>query len=111
MNVMEVTWEKIVVGRAFPPAVRFRDCRGRQLMWSVASVYREPFDPQSRPVWRLFRTPRPRRELQDRPDFHRAFKAATSVKNMAMKELLEASFRCWVDLHGDDLIKSLLPPK
>jgi hypothetical protein len=45
------------------------------------------------------------------PDFHRAFKATASIRNMAMKELLEASFRCWVDAHGDDLIKSLLPPK
>jgi hypothetical protein len=30
---------------------------------------------------------------------------------MAMKELLEASYRCWVEINGNDIEKSLLPPK
>jgi hypothetical protein len=45
------------------------------------------------------------------PAFHRAFKATASMRNMAMKELLEASFRCWIDVHGDETEKMLLPPK
>ncbi|MCK1543397.1 hypothetical protein IVB12_15885 [Bradyrhizobium sp. 179] len=45
------------------------------------------------------------------PDFHRAFKATASMRNMAMKELLEASFRTWVEVNGTELEKSLLPPK
>jgi hypothetical protein len=45
------------------------------------------------------------------PAFHRAFKTTASMRNMAMKELLEASFRCWVEEHGNDIEKALLPPK
>jgi hypothetical protein len=45
------------------------------------------------------------------PAFHRAFKATASMRNMAMKELLEASYRCWVEINGNDIEKSLLPPK
>jgi hypothetical protein len=44
-------------------------------------------------------------------DFHRAFKATAGLRNMAMKELLEASFRCWIDTHGNEMEKQLLPPK
>lgn len=44
-------------------------------------------------------------------DFHRAFKVAASMRNMAMKEMLEASFRCWVEHYGDPSIQALLPPK
>jgi hypothetical protein len=44
-------------------------------------------------------------------DFHRAFKTTASMRNMAMKELLEASFRCWIEVYGTDLEKQLLPPK
>lgn len=45
------------------------------------------------------------------PAFHRAFKATASMRNMAMKELLEASFRTWVEINGNDVEKQLLPPK
>jgi hypothetical protein len=44
-------------------------------------------------------------------EFHRAFKTTASMRNMAMKELLEASFRCWVEQNGSELEKQLLPPK
>lgn len=42
-------------------------------------------------------------------DFHRAFKMTAAGRNMAMKEMLEASFRCWVDLNGTEQEKSWLP--
>jgi hypothetical protein len=45
------------------------------------------------------------------PAFHRAFKATASMRNMAMKELLEASFRCWIEENGNEVEKALLPPK
>lgn len=45
------------------------------------------------------------------PELHKAFKAAAAMKGLAMKELLEACFRCWVELYGDDTIKRMLPPK
>jgi hypothetical protein len=45
------------------------------------------------------------------PGFHQAFKVAAAVKGMAMKDLLEASFRCWVEQYGDAALKALLPPK
>lgn len=59
---------------------------------------------------------RPNAGLQDMnfkmdPDFHRAFKVTATMRGMAMKELLEASFRCWVEIHGDDTIKAMLRPK
>jgi hypothetical protein len=44
-------------------------------------------------------------------DFHLAFKTAATMNKMAMKELLEASFRCWVEQYGSDVVKSLLPHK
>lgn len=34
-------------------------------------------------------------------DFHRTFKITALMWNMTMKELLEASFRLWVEQHGD----------
>ena len=43
------------------------------------------------------------------PDFHRAFKAVATLRGMSMKELLEASFRCWLEHYGDDQLRMLLP--
>jgi hypothetical protein len=43
------------------------------------------------------------------PQMHRAFRTAASIKGLKMKELLEASFRCWVEHYGDDTIKALVP--
>jgi hypothetical protein len=43
------------------------------------------------------------------PDFHRAFKTAAVMRGMNMKELLEASFQCWVETYGDDQLKAFLP--
>jgi hypothetical protein len=34
-------------------------------------------------------------------EFHQEFKMAAVAKRMTMKELLEASFRCWVEKYGD----------
>lgn len=45
------------------------------------------------------------------PDFHRAFKTISSLRNMRMKELLEAAMRCWIDKYGNEFEKTLLPPK
>ena len=45
------------------------------------------------------------------PEVHLAFKAAAAMRNMSMKDLLEASFRLWLDTHGDDYTRNLLPPK
>jgi hypothetical protein len=35
-------------------------------------------------------------------DFHRAFKMSAAARNMPMKEMLEASYRCWVEVFGDE---------
>lgn len=43
------------------------------------------------------------------PDFHMAFKLAATRKGMSMKELLEASFRAWLELHGDERLRAMLP--
>jgi hypothetical protein len=45
------------------------------------------------------------------PEFHAAFKMIASKRKMAMKEMLEASFRCWVDVNGDEMEKAILRPK
>lgn len=45
------------------------------------------------------------------PDFHRAFKLTAAMKGMQMKELLEASFRTWVEQYGDETIKAIIPRK
>ena len=42
---------------------------------------------------------------------HLAFKATAAMRNMSMKDLLEAAFRLWLDTHGDDFTRKLLPPK
>lgn len=44
------------------------------------------------------------------PDFHRKFKVTATSWGMSMKELLEASFKAWIDQHGprpkdDDLFE------
>jgi hypothetical protein len=36
------------------------------------------------------------------PDFHRAFKTMSTIGDMSMKELLEASFRSWLKQYGDE---------
>lgn len=35
-------------------------------------------------------------------DFHRAFKMSAASRNMPMKEMLVATYRCWVEVYGDD---------
>ncbi len=39
-------------------------------------------------------------------DFHQEFKMAAVKRKMTMKELLEASFRCWVEHYGDKTEKN-----
>jgi hypothetical protein len=83
-----------------------------------------PSPPQRRGIIAQVPTPvaapdnlsKPNSGLQDMnfkmsPEFHRAFKITASIRGMAMKDLLEASFRCWVEHYGDDQAKALLPPK
>lgn len=58
---------------------------------------------------------KPNSDLQDlnfkvSPELHRAFKTTASLRKIAMKDLLEAAFRCWQDTYGDDLTRFLLPP-
>lgn len=47
------------------------------------------------------------------PHFHTVFKTSASVSGLSMKELLEASFRAWVEKYGDEatmaLIRALFP--
>jgi hypothetical protein len=43
------------------------------------------------------------------PAFKRAFKIIAARRGMPMKELLEASFRAWVDKESDDSDEPLLP--
>lgn len=43
------------------------------------------------------------------PAFKRAFQATAASRGMAMKELLEASFRVWVDKESDALEERCLP--
>jgi hypothetical protein len=48
------------------------------------------------------------------PGFHTVFKVVATIKGMSMKELLEASFKAWVDKFGDDQIRAItaaLPPR
>jgi hypothetical protein len=44
-------------------------------------------------------------------DFHYSFKITATKRKMPMKDLLDASFRCWVKHHGDAEEKALLPPE
>lgn len=87
-----------------PPPARQR--RGLQVPVPTASEPDRPVDNLSRP----------NTGLQDMNfkmdiDFHRCFKIAATKRNMAMKEMLEAAFRCWVENYGDDDDKARLPPK
>jgi hypothetical protein len=43
------------------------------------------------------------------PDFHLAFKLAATMKGMSMKEVLEASFKHWVERYGDNRLRAMLP--
>lgn len=57
---------------------------------------------------------KPNSSLQDMnfkvdPKFHRAFKVASTMNGMSMKELLDASFRTWIDKYGAEPLKTLLP--
>lgn len=45
------------------------------------------------------------------PELHRAFKLAATMRGMSMKDLLDASFRCWLEQYGDEQLKALLPPR
>lgn len=59
---------------------------------------------------------RPNSGLQDlnfkvSPDFHRAFKLSATMRGIPMKDLLEASFRAWLEIYGDDAMRALLPEK
>lgn len=42
-------------------------------------------------------------------EFHRAFKMAAVMNDLSMKELLDASFRAWIDQNGAVTIKRLIP--
>jgi hypothetical protein len=43
------------------------------------------------------------------PEFHRAFKVASTMNGISMKELLDASFRAWIDRYGAETLKTFLP--
>jgi hypothetical protein len=42
------------------------------------------------------------------PSFHRAFKTASAISGLSMKELLEASLLAWIDAHGAETLKAFL---
>jgi hypothetical protein len=42
------------------------------------------------------------------PSFHRAFKTASAMSGLSMKELLEASLHAWTDVHGAETLKAFL---
>ena len=42
------------------------------------------------------------------PSFHRAFKTASAMSGLSMKELLEASLLAWTDAHGAETLKAFL---
>jgi hypothetical protein len=42
------------------------------------------------------------------PSFHRAFKAASTMSDLSMKELLEASLLAWIDANGAETLKAFL---
>lgn len=42
------------------------------------------------------------------PSFHRAFKTASAMSGLSMKELLEASLHAWIDVHGAETLKAFL---
>lgn len=59
---------------------------------------------------------KPNSGLQDlnfkvEPELHRAFKVVASLRGMSMKDLMEASFRCWLEQYGDEHMRLLLPRK
>lgn len=43
------------------------------------------------------------------PVLHRAFKTVATYRGMSMKELLEASFRCWIKEYSDEEMTNLQP--
>jgi hypothetical protein len=42
------------------------------------------------------------------PSFHRAFKTASAISGLSMKELLEASFLAWTDARGAETLRGFL---
>jgi hypothetical protein len=42
------------------------------------------------------------------PSFHRAFKTASAMSGLSMKELLEASLLVWIEAHGAETLKAFL---
>jgi hypothetical protein len=45
------------------------------------------------------------------PDLHYSFKITATRRKMPIKDLLDASFRCWLARYGDAEEKALLPPE
>lgn len=45
------------------------------------------------------------------PVMHRAFKLTAASRGLSMKELFEASFRCWLEKYGSEAEQTQLPPK
>ena len=45
-------------------------------------------------------------QLQDRPGIPRGVQDHSTVCGMTMKELLDASFQCWLKEYGDDQLRS-----
>jgi hypothetical protein len=43
------------------------------------------------------------------PSLHRAFKITAALRGIKMKELLDAAFRCWLIMYGDEALKRALP--
>jgi hypothetical protein len=42
------------------------------------------------------------------PAFCRGFKVTACMRGITMKQLFKMSFDCWVELHGDDQVRSVL---
>lgn len=42
------------------------------------------------------------------PSLHRAFKTASAMSGLSMRELLEASLLAWIDAHGAETLKAFL---
>lgn len=43
------------------------------------------------------------------PALHHAFKVTAAMRNMPMKDLLDAAFRCYVEHYGTDIERGMLP--
>lgn len=40
-------------------------------------------------------------------EFKRVFKLVAAMKGMSMKELMEATYKCWVEQYGDESVRAV----